>query len=232
MFRSAPYIDSRELQQQSDDATICNFGPDFFNGARYGSGFGSLTSFIFAWSSFYAIRKAQTASLVNGGARPGKLPKMSFVSIMKFGFRLQPFFATGVIACTTTGIAKLVKFYFASARVNEFLFDDIEFEGLRHWADQSEETSKAFEAFCKDSIESAPTSTITSAKQIASMNLTDKLIAKHGEAKRDLEYGDHILKRRPTFGDGVAVGLFGSIMDCYLPTLPENCYFDWRFGVL
>ncbi|CUG87354.1 Hypothetical protein, putative [Bodo saltans] len=232
MFRSSQFIDSTELQQQSDDAIICNFGPEFFNGARYGSGFGSLMSFLFSWSAFCAIRKARMSLIVNSGTRSGKLPSMSFIPTMKWGFRLQPFFTTGVIACFTTGCAKLVKFYLSSARVNEFLFDDLEFEGLQHWANQSEETSKAFDAFCKDSIASAPTSTMSSAKQIASMDLTDKLIARHSEAKRDLDYGDHILKRRPTFGDGVAVGLFGSIMDCHLPTLPENRYFDWKFGVL
>lgn len=227
---SSSSIDVWERQQHGEDATLIAFGPDYFRGAKYGSGLGSLISFCFAYSAYYALRKARVASLIKDGTRVGNLPKMKFLDTMRFGFTLQPFFATGVMACTTTGFAKLLKFYLASGRVNEFLFDDFEFGELSAWAKHSPDAAKLFQDYCKDSLESAPG--INSPDDVGAVGLTAKLIAKHGEAKRDLSYGDQAVKRHPTFGDGVAVGLFGSIIDCHLPVRPVHDYFDWKFGTL
>lgn len=225
--------DAKELQQQDDDAVLCAFGPEYFNGARYGSGIGSLLSFLFAWRAYRETRNARIAYLLHSGTRQGNLPKMKFFATMRYGFRMQPLYSTGVMACTATGMAKLLKFYLASGRVNEFLLDDFEFGELRSWAAESPDTSKAFNDFCLDSLESSLKPSVAVATSVnSSLTLTDKLIVQHGNAKRQAGFGDQAIRRRPTFGDGVAVGLLGSIMDCYLPTKPQSMYFDWRFGVL
>jgi hypothetical protein len=230
---SSASFDSKELLQHDDDAVVCAFGPDFFNGARYGAGGGSLTSFLFAWRAYREIKTARMTSMLNSGTRLVNLPRLKFFATMTYGFRMQPLYASGVMACSLTGVAKLVKFYLASGRVNEFLLDDVEFEELQAWAKQSPETAKVFTDFCNDSLASLkPQNHSVDVATAASPTLSDRLIAKHGNAKRELHMGDQLVRRRPNFRDGVAVGLFGSIMDCYLPTKPESMYYDCCFGVM
>lgn len=239
---------------ETEDIILCAFGMDYFNGARYGAGIGSFVSLFCSFRLWRLVRHSihivDINDLQSNGpraqltekAKAQLLKTITMRQVIRRGFSSKPFHTAGMIAAALTGSMKMVKFFLASQRVNEFLLDDLEFDELKSWASQDANAAKVFEEFCRESMQQA-TSDAATAKYAHEQGALSRaasrgsIAAQLAQTKAIAGNGDNSLGllpviRRPTTWDGVAVGLFGSIMDCCLPAKPVSAYYDMRFGVL
>nr|CCC93707.1 conserved hypothetical protein [Trypanosoma congolense IL3000] len=211
--------------KEQDDALLCAFGPDFFNGARVGAGCGGVFTAYLAWRSFVDLRKDHRLCDVS-------LPKHMHDNswTIKRGFRSRPFFTVGCIALSITTVLKTAKFCLASYRYQEFVADDIGFELLKEMYAGSCEEQHELEVLTQalsnpngidktPSVANAPPVGGNGSKGTA---LTELLV---GRASSVCE------REPPSFWDGVAVGVMGSVMDCYLPSKPLYSYYNMRCGM-
>ncbi|SCU71613.1 uncharacterized protein TEOVI_000319400 [Trypanosoma equiperdum] len=211
--------------KEEDDALLCAFGPDYFNGARVGAGCGGVFTAFLAWWSFVDLKEDHKLC---DSALPTHMRDRSW-SIRR-GFHSRPFFTVGCVALGITTLMKATKFCLANYRYQEFAADDIGFELLKSMYVSSPEGHRQFEAFVKKTIgnekvlelPSPSTNFATGGKIRNNQNLTETLVSSTSS------FCD---RKPPSFWDGVAVGIMGSVMDCYLPCKPLYSYYGMRCGM-
>ncbi|EPY34345.1 hypothetical protein STCU_01009 [Strigomonas culicis] len=203
-----------ELQKE-DDEVVCAFGPDYFNGARWGSAWGGLGSLTCCLLAYRRLRKDQREVDYDMGLRKGQANKHFSRWVVLRGLRTQPMLATGCVGLAVTSTFKLIKFYLSSARCSEFWFDDMAFEQM---APKEAEELKAY----------YHSQTFVAGRDPSSKPAAPTTVAalmKQAEVARPPQN-----RESPTFADGVAVGLLGSVLDCYVPQKPISRYYHMRFG--
>ncbi|CCW59993.1 unnamed protein product [Phytomonas sp. EM1] len=244
------------LLEKEEDEIVCSFGSDYFAGARCGSGGGGLLCGSFSLYQFRLIKRDHMEANLAVGLKFGERnPNFSRWTLLR-GISSQPMMTVGCIALMTTTFLKSVKFYLANCRCREFARDDAEYFMLQELSMQD---PVAYDAFVKlfvpkeddrmmdykklgspaesshasfsPSLSGTPTQTGTVAT-----NPPKSTAASHYKSMEELykiRKGSTFVKKRrpPTFMDGVAVGLMGSIMDCYLPQKPIQNYYGMRCGM-
>ncbi|KEG14991.1 hypothetical protein DQ04_00231170 [Trypanosoma grayi] len=207
--------------QEQDDAVLCAFGCDYFDGARKGAACGGLFT---AWLARRTYVDLRDDYMEYAASIPRHMRDNSWTIIR--GFRTRPFFTVGCISLVMTTLMKSVKFTLANYRYQEFVADDMDFELLEKELSSTPEGKSELERLFK---EVSKTTTAASLRDDAAgtrgprgQTVTNTLMK---EASQVCE------RSAPTFWDGVAVGLMGSIMDCYLPSKPVYNYYGMRCGM-
>lgn len=224
--------------RENEDAVLCAFGPDYFHGARDGAFFGIFVSILAARRIFRSVRDQQHMVDRQKGILL-KLDRGWFSSgwhVMSRGMRLQPFLTAGVAACCATATMKMLKYWSAAQRCNEFFVDDIEFLELKEMTAVNPQMEKAFHNYCDEVLHSPTTVAATLSTDVTHVSGSVALLLKRAEQSGPSTTagggkGEVIYRRPPTYWDGVAVGLFGSMMDCYLPQKPVKTYYRMMFGM-
>ncbi|KAG8345992.1 hypothetical protein ERJ75_000962700 [Trypanosoma vivax] len=214
---------ARHLQEY-DDSILCAFGPDFFDGARKGAGFGGIFTAWLAWRSFVDLKNdhRECDALLPGQRIPNQwtIPR---------GFRSRPFFTLGCVSLGITTVMKAAKFYLANYRYQEFVADDVGFALLQSLYGSMSGSEPQFKDFLNE--------VLTKPSHGSSALNKEALVDEQRKSPRVvtdflLRNATHVCEREPpSFWDGVAVGLVGSIMDCYLPAKPIQTYYGMRCGV-
>jgi hypothetical protein len=190
----------RLLAQEREDDIVCAFGFDFFDGIRWSAGCGAILSFIASYRLYGDL------SLILKAEDHANPHAYDFgKSAVVRGLRVNPYMTAGMWSFFLMGWTKLFKWYSASVRVNTFYMASFEFEEMRDSAvKQDPEGAKLFDAYCAELTK--PSATLFRDAQEKSAIVT------------------------PTFSDGVAVGLFGSLFDSWLPTRPTSDYVGFAAG--
>ena len=189
------------LRQEQEDDVVCNFGYDYFNGVRWGAGAGCAFSFF---ASMRLSWDLQAAMRIMDARHPPSVYDRS-VNIVSRGFRSHPFITTGMVCFFVTGWTKLYKWYSASIRVNNFALASFDYSELRKSMASDAEAVKLFDRYS------------------AELDKPEATLLRIPKAVRDPP-------PVPTFGDGVAVGLYGSLFDAWLPTKPTRDYMGYAAG--
>lgn len=209
--------------REKDDAVLCAFGRDFFDGARKGAASGGLFTAWLTRRTFIDLRddyKEYEADL------PRHMRCSSWT--ISRGFRTRPFFTLGCMSLALTTLLKVAKFTLANRRYQEFVADDVGFELLQAMCADSHGEKDELNRLLDVELGASKTGPVsTPERDVKTPNdqaksLTRRLVA---------EAADVSERRAPTFWDGVAVGLLGSVMDCYLPSKPVYCYYGMRCGM-
>eukprot|EP00796_Vickermania_ingenoplastis_P005021 gene5021-3616_t len=215
-------------EQEAEDDIVCRFGPAYFRGARFGAGCGVVTAASFSFFAYRFLKHDQaTADRAAGfpaGVRHPDFPR----SVLLRGLRTQPMLTLGCLCLQVTCVLKAIKFSLAHRRCVEFDMDDVGFELLELMAEESKEVPVMLQEM-RHSL-SVP-------KEKETNLLEDFRRAKLAgqrwsllSATRSVKPTISSYQRHPTFMDGVAVGLAGSVFDCYLPQKPPSCYYNMLFG--
>ncbi|CCW67034.1 unnamed protein product [Phytomonas sp. Hart1] len=249
---------AKYLIEKEEDTIVCAFGIDYFAGARCGSGFGGLFT---GWLSFHQFRKIKNdhveANLAIGLKLGERNPNFSHWTLLR-GMSSQPMMTSGCLALMATTLFKGMKCYLANRRCREFAVDDAAYNRL--W-ESSMQNQDSYEAFVKlfdptveeginnsskalegptkspgtssspSSLSGNPTRTGTAASNSSKPNVVNYYTQMEKLYKTRKEPSAVKERRLPTFMDGVAVGLMGSVMDCYLPQKSIQYYYGMRFGM-
>lgn len=220
----------RFREAEDEDAVVCRFGPEYFRGARAGAFCGAWGA---ALCSFFVYRHLKNDQLQADheagfakGVRNPDFPR----GIIRRGLRTQPMLALGCICLRITCVLKVSKTILAHRRCREFDLDDLGFELLHDMAQenvevpellvrmQQEIAQKEEEKKRGDIMEDLRTS-----QQSGQKWSIERVIQKQTSSPLGGQ-------RCPSYMDGVAVGLAGSIFDCYLPQKPPSAYYNMTFG--
>ena len=198
-------IDSSYMQMP-DYMRTCAFGPEFFDGARWGAGLTFLPT-VFAGRRSY--RRAVRA-----------MPKGPKASLWKF----DPWACIFSGACGITASMKAIKFFAARGRVREFELD--EEYAVMNASDEELEAMATMKvirearARGEDLSEFVDETTTAEEKAAKSRRLGGRDIG-NARAKQLM---------MPTWWDGFAVGLYGSLVDANTPHKPPTAYLGMRAG--
>lgn len=243
----------RFLDQVEEDKIVCCFGRDYFRGARCGSAVGGFFAGICSWWMYRRLRYDQwVADREIGlavGVRNPEFPR----SVMRRGLLSQPLLAASCFCLQLTCFFKAVKCVLSHRRCHEFYLDDVGYDLLLQMAEETDtglETSQQVkEEVVKGNGEvgthqgnnirngvhhiEGPLGKGEGLQGVRSPSnrqwTVDQLIKRH-EISSVNDMKEMIDSRTPTFIDGVAVGLLGSIFDCYLPQRPSSAYLNMHFG--
>lgn len=254
----APSTDKRRYYskfrvQVEEDEVICRFGREYFRGARLGSFVGGVSAGFCSWLVYRRLRIDQSVADREMGFTVGVRNPDFPRSVICRGLRSQPLLAASCLCLQLTCAFKAVKTVLAHRRCREFYIDDIGYELLLDMAKESDDGFRILQQLREEvmkeslkrgsecissnqvglypkevplgSVERMPVSPSTSNRQWT----VNQLIQKHNFCDsngRDFTTGE----RAPKFRDGVAVGLLGSIFDCYLPQHQPSAYLNMRFG--
>ncbi|CBZ25964.1 conserved hypothetical protein [Leishmania mexicana MHOM/GT/2001/U1103] len=243
MFSSAAM--KQYLQQSMEDDVLCAFGPDYFYGARAGACVGSLFSATLCWYTFRLLKEDHREADFLAGLKQGQRnPHFSTWTLLR-GLRTQPMLTTGCIALAITSAMKCVKCYLANLRCREFFIDDVHFDMISKLSETDSEARDfmatvshnatgcgagahdAFPTFREDCSEGQPTQS-PAPRASASRSTVNGLFHTHSSRLDNKE--STLIHRAPTYYDGVAVALLGSVLDCYLPQKPVQKYYNMRVG--
>ncbi|ESL05919.1 hypothetical protein TRSC58_06416 [Trypanosoma rangeli SC58] len=209
--------------QEHDDSILCAFGPDFFDGARKGAACGAVFTAWLSRRTYVELRddfRDHEASVLRH-LRRGKWT-------ISLGFRTRPFLTLGCVSLALTALMKSVKFTLANYRYQEFVTDDIGFTLLEQMCADSPEVKEKLGVFIDGALADLKAGSVPpSGSNVNSYNLPYKNVTSA------LMQAASPLRERvpPSFWDGVAVGLLGSVMDCYLPSKPLQSYYGMRCGI-
>jgi hypothetical protein len=197
-------IFERLLAEEREDDIVCSFGYDFFDGVRWASGCGSVLSFVAAWRLSGDIKKRLKAA-------DAQFPNAYDVHkpMLIRGLRICPMMTIGVVSFLVTGVSKVFKWYSSSIRVNNFLLAEYELSETRLSLNDDPEARAIFDEYCKEL--AAPQGTL--------FRDTSKSWASQDQPPP-----------APSFSDGVAVGIYGSLFDSWLPTGPTSAYIGFTGG--
>lgn len=241
------------LSQAEEDAVLCRFGHEYFKGARFGSFAGGMTAGLYSWYLYCCLRKDQLLADRVAGFSFGALNPDFSRSVIRRGLRCQPLLTVSCLCLELTCAFKVIKTVLSHCRCREFVLDDIGFDLL---AQMAEEDCGLLSKLHAMKIEVAKEGDVANVKSINSYKSrtqasTDSLnkckVAPESHSVHQTQWTvnqliqkhEHLLssvnqlsamKRMPTFMDGVAVGLFGSIFDCFLPQHSPPAYFNMCFG--
>ena len=240
------------LEGEIEDAVLCSFGPDYFNGARQGAGLSSMVSLAVARRLYTTLRlNYQDYLRKERFVVEGK--RLSIRSVLSHGVRLHSYLFAGFACASMTSVVKAVKFFVASQRVNEFWLDHAAFSDLYEAAKEDNALLPVFEEYVE---KLAPRdATVKNRLHAASFSNDDGLdVSREGKPrwKSLQDFVDFHSARQtmspaaksawggrdapepqfPTFWDGFAVGVLGTIRDCHLPSRPPYAYLGMRFGML
>lgn len=226
------------LMKEKDDEVVLAFGRDYFHGARAGSGLGGLFTGAWAYIIYRRMKLDQHQANFEVGLKPGQ-PNPNFSSwVIPRGLRTQPMLTVGCLSLAATTVFKGVKCYLAHRRCIEFLLDDVEFAMLERMSRDDPVTRELFEKICAEGaaatshahqkLPGQPGAPGPSATQVYK---SVELMMRDNPALTALNSGAGALKRPPTYWDGAAVGILGTIMDCYMPMKPVNRYYNMSFGM-
>lgn len=218
-------------RSEAEDDLVCRFGPDFFRGARFGALAGLFSCSFLAVLSFFRLKKDQfTADCSAGfskGVRNPDFPK----SVIWRGLRTQPMLAVSCMCLQLTCILKTMKAYLAHQRCLEFDMDDIGYDLLADLASEEADLPKMLEEMVdeirqndakKDSERLSRACQSSLPENGGSFRKLAKMSRRTASLARPSRY--------PSFNDGVAVGLMGTVFDCYLPQNNPSSYYNMRFG--
>jgi hypothetical protein len=192
----------RLLAEEREDDIICSFGYDFFNGIRWAAGCGSVLSFVASYRLFGDLKHLVSAA----DARNPHSYDRTKLTIIK-GMRVHPYMTAGTVSFFLMGCTKLFKWYSASVRVNNFHLAEFDFMLARQSFSEDPQAQKLFDEYC------------TELAKPESNLFRDSSNVRGRRAPRT-----------PSFSDGVAVGLFGSLFDSWLPTGPTSAYIGFSAG--
>lgn len=215
--------------REEDDTIVCAFGPDFFRGARDGAAIGGAFSTACCYWSFRRLKKDQAGVNADAGLKRGQRhPHLSSWTLLR-GIRTQPMLTVGCIAMACTSVFKCIKFSLASRRCREFARDEEEFTTLLQASRTTPEAAAAFDKLCEGALSSTtnaslPPPSSSAGDAASSQAVMDALLRSAGTV-------DRVTRRPPSFMDGFAVGITGSIMDCYVPQKPLPKYYGMRLGM-
>ncbi|ORC93088.1 uncharacterized protein TM35_000024140 [Trypanosoma theileri] len=235
-FSSSPEAAISFYFQQKDDELLCAFGPDFFDGARKGAAGGGLFTAWLTRRTFIDIKEDYREYEVT---LPQHMRDKCWT--LTRGFRTRPFFTLGCVSLALTTLMKSIKFSLANYRYQEFVEDDIGFELLQKMYSNTPGGDEDFKKFLNESLKnqnSPVTSIINDVANTPSVVTTSTSASGVLNSKKttltDALIEDATISREqkpPSFWDGVAVGLMGSVMDCYLPSKPIYSYYGMRCGM-
>ncbi|KAF5223086.1 hypothetical protein ECC02_003913 [Trypanosoma cruzi] len=209
--------------QEQDDAVLCAFGRDYFDGARKGAACGGVfTAWLFR-RTYVDLRedfKEHEANL------PRHLRRGKWT--ISRGFRTRPFLTLGCISLALTTLMKSVKFTLANYRYQEFVADDIGFTLLEQMCANLPEGNERFEKLLDEAltnstaVSASPSDGVANSRMPKKKTVTSALMQESSSLRE---------RKPPSFWDGVAVGLMGSVMDCYLPSRPVHTYYGMQCGM-
>ncbi|EKF27704.1 hypothetical protein MOQ_008565 [Trypanosoma cruzi marinkellei] len=209
--------------QEQDDAVLCAFGRDYFDGARRGAACGGVFTAWLSRRTYVDLRddfKKYEADL------PRHLRRGKWT--ISRGFRTRPFLTLGCISLVLTTLMKSVKFTLANHRYQEFLADDIGFTLLEQMYANLPEGNERLEKFLDEALTNSRTASASSTDGVSNSRMPHTKTV----TSTLLQETSPLCERKPpSFWDGVAVGLMGSIMDCYLPSKPVYNYYGMRCGM-
>lgn len=222
----------RYRQQEEEDAVVCQFGPDYFRGARAGAGCGAVVTAGCSAYSYRFMRRDQRAADAAVGfgpsARNTDFPK----GVLRRGFVTQPMLAMGCFCLAVTSVLKVMKCRLAHRRCLEFEVDDVGFDLLMEMTAESPDAAAVLDGLRETVLQSQAVE-----RQQTSLLEDFRSTQESGKSwKLSNALADQVARRspsiarHPTFADGVAVGLAGSIMDCYTPQKPPSSYYNMHFG--
>lgn len=235
------------LLREADDDVVCSFGADFFHGARDGAICGSISAAALCFLSFRRLQDDQReVDFLSGVCRGQRNPHFSRWILLR-GIRTQPMLTVGCIALGTTSILKMVKAYLANRRCVEFSQDDMDFNQLAQWSRTDSKVAEEFHKMCWDAVrrptfsdeakhnfyataQKHGTSSSPTAPQAAKSRDESSSINRLLQTTEAQQSNGRLIHRLPTYCDGVAVAVLGSVMDCYLPQKPVQRYHNMRFG--
>ncbi|RNF17909.1 uncharacterized protein Tco025E_04654 [Trypanosoma conorhini] len=209
--------------QEQDDSVLCAFGRDFFDGARRGAACGAVCTAWLSRRMFVMLRddfRDHEASLPQQ-LRHGKWT-------ISLGFRTRPFLTLGCISLALTTLMKSAKFTLANYRYQEFVADDIGFTLLEQMCADSPEGREELGRLLDEALTGLKAGAASPADGDGNGRGPH-----HKTLTCTLMQGASPLAERdpPSFWDGAAVGLLGSVMDCYLPSKPPRSYYGMRCGM-
>lgn len=199
-------------RRELEDGVILSFGRDYFFGVRCGAGWGALCTgwmSVMAWRMMKVDQRTADHSMGFGkGVRNPNFPR----SVLRRGFRTQPMLAVSCLCLRLTCCIKIVKTVISNWRCREFDEDDVGYELISNLSEE-EQSRLLSSVSAKEQVQ--PPSDSTSKLDLS------KFINSCATGADS---------RKPTYMDGVAVGLAGSIFDCYLPQKPASRYLNACFG--
>lgn len=195
------------MDEEQEDAVLCSFGYDYFEGVKYGAAYSSFISYTISARLFSDLRKAlrQMDSRHPDGYDINH-------SIISRGFRHQSYITIGAVCCFVTGTIKFMKWYSASIRCNQFLLEEYDFEILRSTMAKDPQASRMFESYCDELVK------------------TESTLMRDVEKRYDAKDRKAAESELPRFRDGVAVALYGSLFDAWLPTKTPDNYLGLAAG--
>eukprot|EP00759_Apiculatamorpha_spiralis_P012037 PhF_6_TR19129/c0_g1_i2/m.28138 len=194
------------------------FGPAYFQGVKWGAGVSMIFTGIFARKAHKRVL-ATVKSLGHKDVTP---------------WTVEPYTMALAYAMYVTTVMKFTKFFLAQGRHNEFLYDEMvtkefleanpnspEAEGLRAMMEMRQMAkTKEEEIQIQLQFKSANSDIVVPSPY--SISKEEDEFKKKAKVKREVI---------PTFWDGVAVGVFGSVQDAYNPCKPIWQFMNMRGGV-
>ncbi|KPA80015.1 putative mitochondrial hypothetical protein [Leptomonas pyrrhocoris] len=248
------------FQKAEDDDVVCAFGPDYFRGASVGAFGGCLFTTSLCWYTFRLLKADQREVDFLAGLRRGQRNRHFSAWTILRGLRTQPMLTVGCLALAATSTMKCVKCYLASRRCREFYHDDMEFAMLQAQSDDDPKAAALLEAMKREAVTvrtqisplavksaavselhkmpPSSSSVVSSPVEVEAASVSSpsagasvqELLKAHGAEKPNI-YPSKLIHRCPTFADGVAVALLGSVMDCYLPQKSVQKYYNMHVGL-
>lgn len=222
------------LRQREEDNIVCSFGPEYFYGARVGAGVSGLFTSMFGVLTFRDIKRDQRTADYELSMQVGRpMRKFSRWTLVR-GIVTQPLYTVGCCCLMLTSTLKLVKLALTHRRCMEFRMDDEDFAYLQHLANECDDALVAFEALCR--AEERPTVSNRLPAETPWERETHPAaygyrLAWQGIGNDGSSSGSASYKRpMPSYMDGVAVGILGTVMDCYLPQKAPQKYLGMRAG--
>jgi hypothetical protein len=182
----------------------CAFGPDFFDGVKWGAGLTFFPTVFMARRSHRRARKAMPD------------PKMSL-------WKFDPWAVTFTGACSITAVMKMIKFGAARGRVREF-----ELDGELAVMNATDEELEAMAAM--KVVRDAAARGEDLAEFVDGSSAEERAARSRRLGGRDIGNARAKQLAMPTWWDGVAVGLFGSLVDAHTPHKPPSAYLGMRAG--
>ncbi|EPY32291.1 hypothetical protein AGDE_08766 [Angomonas deanei] len=159
------------------------------------------------------MKKDQREADTELGLKRGQVNKNFSSWVVVRGLKTQPMLACGCLALALTTSFKIVKYCLASQRCYEFYLDDLAFNEMEEERMINPQLAKEI-------------AKLTDEKTPLPQQQEGSLAGVVAQAKRMKP----LALRRPTYMDGVAVGLAGSILDCWVPQKPLHRYFNMCAG--
>ena len=166
------------------------FGPDYFNGAKWGA-FSSFWLVVYCGRRSYKQLMLKAAAQRKAGTFHGYMAADGMQCVTLF-------------ACAVMSVLKFSKWFVARGRHNEFLWDEYYAKKSASLEDRAElQYMEMQRAKAKEREEKTPS------RHLKNLRARDSI---------------------PTWWDGFAVGVMGSLQDAYNPQKPVIKYLGMKFG--